>query len=367
VRWDIFCHVVDNFGDIGVSWRLARQLATAGQHVRLWTDDDSALRWMAPRGAPGVAVHRTLDPGPDFEPGDVVVSAFGSEIAPAVIGAIGRVNQAGKEACRWVQLEYLSAESYVATSHGLPSPVHGGAQAGIRKWFFFPGFTPDTGGLLREPGLLDQRASFVRGAWLQARGIPCGGEMLASMLCYEPAKLAAWLQGLGQRASLPVRLLVTAGRATRAVQVALAGLPAHWNPRGAVRFTFLDYLAQDEFDRLLWSCDCNFVRGEDSPVRSLWAGAAMVWQLYPQSDDAHRGKLLAFLDWLEAPPCLRAMHLAWNDLDDRAPFGPYGPSAGELPQIDWDGWRGCIERARQRLLDQEDLVTRLLRFLREKR
>ena len=26
VTWDIFCSVVDNFGDIGVTWRLARQL-----------------------------------------------------------------------------------------------------------------------------------------------------------------------------------------------------------------------------------------------------------------------------------------------------------------------------------------------------
>ena len=52
--WDVFCRVVDNFGDIGVCWRLAADLAARGQHIRLWVDDPSALTWLAPAGAPGV-------------------------------------------------------------------------------------------------------------------------------------------------------------------------------------------------------------------------------------------------------------------------------------------------------------------------
>ena len=48
--WDIFCSVVDNFGDIGVCWRLARRLSAGlGQQVRLWVDDLAADRWC--RGA----------------------------------------------------------------------------------------------------------------------------------------------------------------------------------------------------------------------------------------------------------------------------------------------------------------------------
>jgi len=54
MHWDLFCRVVDNFGDIGVCWRLAADLATRGDAVRLWCDDASALAWMAPDGAPGV-------------------------------------------------------------------------------------------------------------------------------------------------------------------------------------------------------------------------------------------------------------------------------------------------------------------------
>ncbi|MBY0444112.1 MAG: elongation factor P maturation arginine rhamnosyltransferase EarP, partial [Burkholderiales bacterium] len=39
VRWDIFCRVIDNYGDIGVCWRLARQLSFEhGFAVRLMVD-----------------------------------------------------------------------------------------------------------------------------------------------------------------------------------------------------------------------------------------------------------------------------------------------------------------------------------------
>ena len=56
LTWDIFCNVVDNFGDIGVCWRLACNLASRGKRVRLWVDDVSPLAWMAPSGYPNVEV-----------------------------------------------------------------------------------------------------------------------------------------------------------------------------------------------------------------------------------------------------------------------------------------------------------------------
>ena len=51
-RWDIFCQVIDNYGDIGVCWRLAAELAARGVQVQLRIDNASALAWMAPQGAP---------------------------------------------------------------------------------------------------------------------------------------------------------------------------------------------------------------------------------------------------------------------------------------------------------------------------
>jgi uncharacterized repeat protein (TIGR03837 family) len=118
--------------------------------------------------------------------------------------------------------------------------------------------------------------------------------------------------------------------------------------------SYLPLVPQHEFDQLLWACDLNFVRGEDSIVRALWAGRPFVWQLYPQDDDAHHAKLAAFLDWLQAPPSWRAFHRSWNG--DRQPMPPLLPHE----------WAACASAARDRLLTQQDLVSNLLRFVADK-
>ena len=131
--WDIFCKVIDNYGDIGVCWRLCRGLAARGQRVRLWVDDASALRWMAPNGCPGVEVRPWTQPLPvqELAPGDILIEAFGCDIPPEFVAAyVGWLKAKGQKAA-WLNLEYLSAEGYVARNHGLPSPVMGGPGAGL--------------------------------------------------------------------------------------------------------------------------------------------------------------------------------------------------------------------------------------------
>jgi len=107
---------------------------------------------------------------------------------------------------------------------------------------------------------------------------------------------------------------VTPGRAAAATRTALQAdqsqnaLQGAWDKREQLSISYLAYQPQDAFDEMLWACDLNFVRGEDSLVRALWAGQPLVWQIYPQHDDAHHGKLHAFLDWLQAPATLRRFH-----------------------------------------------------------
>jgi len=180
LQWDIFCRVIDNFGDIGVCWRLAVNLAGRGQRVRLWVDDASALQWMAPAGAPGVEVRAWTTPlNPDgVTPMDVMIEAFGCEIDPEFIAAYAdHINVNGKQ-CAWINLEYLSAEPYARRCHGLPSPVASGPGRGLTKHFYYPGFTPDSGGLLREPDLLARQAAFDRMTWLAQQGVDWRGERL---------------------------------------------------------------------------------------------------------------------------------------------------------------------------------------------
>ncbi|MBG9387333.1 elongation factor P maturation arginine rhamnosyltransferase EarP [Caenimonas aquaedulcis] len=341
--WDIFCKVIDNHGDIGVCWRLARGLASRGERVRLWIDDASALRWMAPEGAAGVEVREWPLAAPGVAPGEVVVEAFGCELPAQFQAAMAsQARERGTQAA-WINLEYLTAESFAARCHGLPSPVLSGPAAGLTKHFFYPGFTQGTGGLLREPDLLARQAAFDRAGWLRARGIEAANARLASLFCYEPPALDALLAGLSA-GTQPWHLLVTHGRAGTAVRERLSLVG------GSLAVTFLPLMTQAEFDRLLWACDFNFVRGEDSLVRALWAGKPFAWQIYPQDDDAHHAKLEAFLEWMAAPDSLRQFHRGWNGI------------GAALPPLDADTWSPCALLARDRLLAQKDLVTQLMSF-----
>jgi uncharacterized repeat protein (TIGR03837 family) len=126
-----------------------------------------------------------------------------------------------------------------------------------------------------------------------------------------------------------------------------------------LRVSLLPLLSQTDFDQLLWTCDLNFVRGEDSLVRALWAGRPFVWQIYPQDDGAHRPKLAAFLDALDAPPLLRNLHAQWNGL---APWR----SDTALPLGDAQQWRAWAQATQQRLAQQTDLTGQLTAFVAER-
>ena len=377
LQWDIFCKVIDNFGDIGVCWRLAADLASRGHAVRLWADDTSALRWMAPAGCEGLRVLPWPQDGELLDldaagfaqhPPDVLVEAFGCEVAPEFIAACASTTGSTGIKPVWINLEYLSAEAYVERYHAMPSPVQSGPAAGWTKWFFYPGFTPQTGGLLREPDLQARQQRFDRASWLKAQGIAWRGETLVSLFCYEPPVLESLL-GQFARDGLqgkPVHLLVPAGRSANAVRALFDEqnrLQPNKDERKQLSISYLPLREQTEFDHLLWSCDLNFVRGEDSLVRALWAGKPFVWQIYPQHDDAHLAKLQAFLDMLQAPPSLRAFHAAWNG--KTAP-PPAAGAPAPLP-VDMPAWQAATHAARRRLMAQDDLATRLLGFVAKKR
>lgn len=377
LRWDIFCRVIDNFGDVGVCWRLARELAARGQRVRLWLDQTDALHWMGPGALEGrytgIEVLAWESEWPTLTHthlprSDVWVEAFGCE-PPEDFIAQQRPLWAGDEAPVWINLEYLSAEAYVERMHRLPSPLMRGPAQGWTRWFFYPGFTPTTGGLLRETDLHVRQAAFDRLSWRQAAHRSTNTADLSttgtassrpsdplpslwiSLFCYEPPALP-WL--LGQLWQTPdTALAITPGRADAAVRQWLAPrpLPRHW-----LRRPFVD---QPAFDEMLWACDLNFVRGEDSLVRALWAGQAFVWHIYPQHDRAHHDKLVAFLDWLDAPADLRQLNLFWNGLGGEPP--------PDLSPQRLHAWASVTRTARDRLWQQPDLSTQLLRFVMEKR
>jgi uncharacterized repeat protein (TIGR03837 family) len=374
--WELFCTVVDNYGDIGITWRLARQLAQEhGLHVRLWVDDLVSFHALRPEIDPdrptqlleGVQIHRWDRPFPEVPPADVVIEAFACQLPDNHVRAMA----ARTPRPVWINLEYLSAEDWVAGCHGLPSPH---PRLPLTKWFFFPGFTPDTGGLLREAGLLEAVHAFQASAeaqsafWLEL-GVPPrkAEELRISLFGYENRASAGLLRQWAD-APMPVRCLLPAGRLAEDVlhffgRADLA--PQRPLQRGRLTVHCLPMLSQDRYDRLLWACDCNFVRGEDSFVRAQWAGRPLVWQAYPQEGGAHRAKIEAFLSRYGAglpEPVARDQHrlwTAWNETDAAA--------------IDWWAWwrhRPTLEAHARRWSEHlgalGDLAGNLVRFCRER-
>lgn len=378
--WDIFCCVVDNFGDIGVTWRLAKQLAADGHgQVRLWVDDLASFAKICPPLDPaslgqwqeGVYICPWQNElNRKATPAKVVIEAFACQLPPYFIEAMA----AQIPAPQWVNLEYLSAEPWVEQCHGLASPQRVGTNA-LNKYFYFPGFSAKTGGLLCERALPAQCQQWQQDekqqlAFWQGHGVSVAlvKQLKISLFTYENTALISLVQAWRQQTT-PITLLLPMGRALADV---LKGADIAQSPQqvaaGAqfdcqsLTIKVLPMTPQDHYDRLLWSSDINFVRGEDSFVRAQWAARPFIWHIYPQQEEAHIEKLEQFLDsyLADAPPLfgqwLRAWHLAFNRGQDCDAYWC------QLPQFA-DQWRQHALQWSQKLLNHGDLVTGLVKFL----
>ena len=345
-KWEIFCRVIDNFGDVGVCWRLARALAAEhALDVRLWVDDWKTLSRLCPQAVEdgikvaGVELRRWTDDFPAAEPADVVIEAFACHLPDAQLRAMA----ARERPPVWINLEYLSAEDWVRACHGLASPQ---PSMPLDKYFFFPGFVEGTGYLIREAGLLERRDHVLktrpRADFLRAIGVnppPHEETLVISLFSYEQTALADLLR-CWRTGDRPVLLLTPEGRALAEVEQALgAKLPPDAEiALDALRIAALPFTDQDAYDELLWHCDLNLVRGEDSFVRAQWAARPMVWHIYPQKEDAHLVKLEAFMALYcaglerSAAHALMAFWRAWNGRGN--PAADVWPDfAAALPEI----------------------------------
>ncbi len=367
MRIDLICEVIDNFGDAGISWRLARQLAAEWRaDVRLFIDRPDVLaRWHR------AAVARD-DPVPDVypleridllceKPAELVIVMLGTTIPMSVRTALAAAGMP------WLRYEYLSAEPWIDGCHGLPSIK---PQDGAVEWFYYPGYTPASGGLLRESTLADALVRFrevERTKWLRDMALASpAGDLRVCLFGYAEPLTGALVREI---ASLerPCTLFVNRPLAE---QLSERILPAGKWP-DHFRLRPHDWLDQSDFDRLLASCDLSLVRGEDSWVRAQWTGRPFLWQAYRQEHGVHRIKLQAWLDRMlaDASPsvdaAVRDMMLAINEVDDssRPSCGLRAPLRNYIAHLD------AIETHhghwRDTLLAQRPLVERLVAFARD--
>jgi uncharacterized repeat protein (TIGR03837 family) len=365
----IFCKVVDNFGDIGICWRLSRQLRHEhGVAVTLWVDDLRSFQRICPdvdadadsQQVAGVAVRHWRDQDGIFAPGDIadiVIEFFACDIPPGYIAAMAQCEPRPV----WLNLEGLSAEEWVEGCHTLPS-MH--PRLPLTKHFFFPGFTAKTGGLLREAALDEQRRQFqsdpaAMATFLAQFGVTAE-EMAStkiSLFCYPHAPVAE-LCNILHNSDAPVTMLVPEGVATNAIGAFLGAeaTAGAFRKHGSLTVRVLPFIPQPDYDKLLWACDFNFVRGEDSWVRAQFARRPFIWHIYPQDENLHHVKLRAFLGRYSPDiESLNRFALSWNGACDWTDAWP--ALAADFPRLA----ARSAEWYRQ-MLAHGDLADNLLKF-----
>lgn len=360
---DIFCRVVDNYGDIGVTWRLARQLQSEyGWSIRLWVDVLDSFNKLETRVSPArniqvidnIEVVNWTTPEPDLAPYPVVIASFSCELPPAFQARMTPGNTL------WVNLEYLSAESWVEGCHGLPSL----RSDGLHSNFFFPGFTAQTGGLIKESGLLRARDAWQADSerqfqWIKSLGVSSEGIQawhsgrLISAFCYPQAPLSAFCKDLTNN-PMPTLLLIPQGIAS--------DIPS--GQQGNLHVARIPFTTQPEYDQTLWTADLNIVRGEDSFVRALWAAKPAIWHIYPQTEDTHLAKLDAWLACTALPPPAQSCIRHWN-LDHAAVRCPNAFDQ-VLEPASLAAWTAAAKDIAANLAKNHDLAGALDRFCRAK-
>ena len=407
LRWDIFCKVVDNFGDIGICWRLAQQLQIEhGLQVKLWVDDLDSAQKIIPflntqlnqQVIDNISIKKWYADA-DFNPAaDVVIEAFACDLPLAYLAAM-TLKQS-----KWINLEYLSAEAWVDDFHAKPSPK---SEYKLVRHFYFPGFTEKTGGLIREAHLARQfainpRAQSVEGARQRGRGaehVNFNAAALSNLSDGTTKHLTRLTNDISQVIANP-----TSGREAKvngALKISLFSYPfapihdvlnalqanSHevhvYAPQSSIlpniaqffgkksvqvgdklyqnnlTVEILPFLSQADYDALLAKCDLNFVRGEDSWIRAIWAGKPFIWQPYIQDENAHMKKLDAFLNLFyanyEQKQLVCEAHKYW--------------SAGQLPKAvlndylnDLDAIRTHTKLQSAALAKQPDLAAKLVAF-----
>ncbi|WFE68647.1 elongation factor P maturation arginine rhamnosyltransferase EarP [Thiomicrospira sp. R3] len=358
-HWELFCRVIDNYGDIAVCWRLAKTLTQDNQiKVRIWVDDLSTLKALVPatdrralkQQLEGIEVFYWSDPWSDvsIQPAEVVIETFGCSLPEAYLQRMQQHRPV------WINLDYFSAEPWVCDFHRMPSKQANG----LDKFFFYPSVLEQTGGLMREASLLEQRQSHLAqpesSAWLSHLGLKLSAKpsLKISLFGYSnpqlPALLDSWIN-----AHQPIEVFLPQGQLHQQIEQCLQlnlepGKSVHTNQ---LTLHSLPFLPQADFDKLLWHCDLNFVRGEESFVRAQWAAKPFVWHIYPTDDQAHWTKLDAFFDRYtqglatDLKKVISLFNKAWNQAHHQ--------------QLDHQAWLDLIQQLDNWQQHSQDWVTYL--------
>lgn len=289
IQAEIFCRVIDNFGDAGVCWRLAKGLRDRGVESFLCIDNLKTLGAFLLKELPedaesnvdGIIIRPwSLVENAPYEVKDLTIETFGCRIPECVEDALAAL----PERSFYINLDYLSAEDWVENCHGVWG-LHPAKP--IKKLWFFPGFTDATGGVLVEDGYIEKRAAARsrRASFLASHGLDPDKKTFF-LFTYPSAPLEALAAAVNKLAD-DWNIALAQGAASERI----AGMI---DSRHSC--VVLPFVSQEEFDVVLSCADSSIVRGEDSFVRAQLAARPFIWSPYVTEDKAHEVKLDAWLE-----------------------------------------------------------------------
>lgn len=286
MNYDIFCRVIDNYGDAGVCLRLGRELALMGHTVHLYCSSLETIRTIQNK-EDATLNNLKIIPWDEnlyksYQAGTVIILSFSCRVDEKLVSIIERSSRL------IINLEYLTAENTAKDFNYLPSPVYK-----IPCYFFFPGFVAGTGGLNFEQSFIKRIKEFQKKKTSTA-------ELSLTLFSYHNQALEKILKELISY-HLPCSMTVFAGTSLDNLNglLNLNLKEGDIYQEGSLRITANSMISQGAYNDLILKSDLNLVRGEDSISQAVLSGNPFLWQIYPQKDNADIKKLNAFLDVME--------------------------------------------------------------------
>ncbi len=306
----VLCKVVDNFGDIGVVFRLCRALSELKKNleIRLVVSNlDSFVK--ISKGIDSTKTFQEFRGWKVFDWNDSALCK--KEFSKNPPEFILECFQCGRP--EWleellfspqfnlnvqiVNVEYLTAESWADDFHLLKS---GTRSAKIKKINFMPGFTKKTGGLILDKNFMRclSEKKFALNLVKQNLDKKILSEDFSDsfkILIFSYPKNFDFLASAIKEFSFLKKIIVfvASGAGADSAKISLK--------KFKVDFVCLPFMQQEVWDAFLSLMDFSFVRGEDSFSRCCLLGNPFIWNIYPQEEEFHIVKLNAFLQKIKIP------------------------------------------------------------------
>lgn len=305
---DIFCEVIDNYGDVGVAYRLARefQRLDSKKNIRLIINRLDEIN-LIKKSDDEIQILEYSSIDKKIETAELIIECFGCNI-PEIY-----MEKAYYNSKIIINLEYFSSEDWIEDFHLQESILGKGS---LRKFFFMPGISQKSGGLLIDKDFIERKNKVLqnRDFYLKKYNLPRNFDLIGSIFSYEKdfSKLVSYLEKIEKN----ILLLIMSEKTQKNFIKYFDNKPKY----DKIKFVKLPFYSYDKYEEILSLCDFNFVRGEDSFARALLLGKPFLWHIYPQTKNTHIIKLNSFLDkycgeWKELKDTFLRYNLSKDNYD----------------------------------------------------